>query len=50
MAITIYRNKKLETTEYGYLLETVYTVTLRTWFRRGLIWFDKTTNYTILNA
>ena len=48
--MVLFKTKKLEVTEYGYLLETTTTVTLNFWLSRCMIWIDRRTGYTILNA
>lgn len=48
--MTLLKFKKLEVTEYGFLLETTVYFTLTIWLRRRMIRFDKYTYYKILNA
>ena len=48
--MVLFKTKKLEVTEYGYLLETTTTVTLNVWLRRCMIWIERCTVYNILNA
>jgi hypothetical protein len=48
--MVLFKTKKLEVTEYGYLLETAVYFTLTIWLRRRMVRFDKYTYYKILNA
>jgi predicted MarR family transcription regulator len=48
--MVLFKTKKLEVTEYGYLLETTTTATLNVWLSRCMVWIDKRTVYNILNA
>ena len=48
--MVLFKTKKLEVTEYGYLLETTVYFTLTIWLRRKMVWIDRRTFYNILNA